>query len=393
LETRVTQIRQEHLPPERISFRRSSEEKARHLLDENPGRHTVTQLEEIFRLIDSDFWDGEPRQGRFGWVLATPTRNRILGNDIAKLNHFTSEVYHEENVAQVDELIHDLKFVGHALATILLYVRQPDKYNVFLRNVSKTLKSIYPGAPPQLSNFSKDYPEYNKFANQLRQQFQLVPQEVDVVLTVLHRSESHEAVGVTKTTEKHTVGFDLDYIPPVLSDLPRLARNDPAVPDASRKLEQKLWILGRMLGYDVEEMGQKRSAERVPDAIFIDSTNHYAVLVDAKAREAEYRIGTDDRAIVNYLRQEFGRLERERGVTRVHYMIVSSRFAKVDPTKAIFEIRKESSRCQSVCLVTPETLLCLLQAHLKDPAFCTKEMEDILMKDGYLEPDDIDLGE
>lgn len=223
---------------------------ARHLLECNIGNHTVAQLDEIFRAIDGDFWNGETHQGRFGWVLVTPTKNKILANDLSKLNRFVSEVYRNENIDKVDDLRRDLKSVGHGLASILLYLRKPEEYNVFLKYVSRALNVIYPDTPIGVDDFSRDYPRYNLLANRMKEQFHLAPQEVDVVLTELHRSETHEEIGA-KTTKKKQVGIDLDYIPPILSDLPELAKNDPSIPDAKRKLEEKLWILGRMLGYDV----------------------------------------------------------------------------------------------------------------------------------------------
>jgi predicted RNA-binding protein len=182
--------------------------------------------------------------------------------------------------------------------------------------------------------------------------------------------------------------FDMSYIPPILSDLPKLARNDPSIPDASKRFEQELWILGKMLGFTVEELGHKHPNERLPDAAYISPKDHYAILLDAKAREDSYAFGTDDRAVVDYIGQALNRLQRERGTSRVHYVVVSSGF-RGDPTKSIIEIRKKAPGCQSVSFITAEQLLHLLELHFKFPNLLTPtEIEDILMQGGIIELED-----
>lgn len=361
-------------------------------LSEGLGKHDVGQLDVIFREVNSDLWEGEVKQWRFGYILSTPNKKQIFANDIQKLNRFIAEVYGHENLRDVEELIQDLKFVSYGLVSILLYLKKPDAFNVFLRNVSPVLRSIYPEAVVEIDEFSSDYPKYNGFANRFRRDFGLEPQEVDVVLTKLHREELPPPSTTPHLPPPHKpiAGFDERYIPPILADMPRLAKNDPDLPETSKLFEERVWTIGKMLGYEVEKLGHKRPNERLPDAIFIwpYGDENYAVLVDAKARGQGYLLGTDDRAISEYIRHEFARLQK-RGVRRVHYLIVSSSF-KGNPTPSINEIRKSAPMCQSICLVTPETLLRILEIHLKDPDFTPKEIDDILLKGGYVGPDDIE---
>ena len=80
------------------------------------------------------------------------------------------------------------------------------------------------------------------------------------------------------------------------------------------KLEEKVWVLGKMLGYDVEKLGHKVAGEARPDAIFISNKNpRYAILVDAKSTEGSYRLGTTYRALTDYVNHEFVRLEKRGG--------------------------------------------------------------------------------
>lgn len=180
-------------------------------------------------------------------------------------------------------------------------------------------KLAYPEAPTKIEQFKNDYSRYNEFANAFRKKFELEPQEFDIVITVLHHSEaakSSKIPEVADTRNEAPEGVDFNYVPPILADFVDVARKDP------NKLEEKIWILGRMLGYEVEELGHKAAGEARPDAIFISSrTPKYAILLDAKSTEGSYRLGTNYRAIADYVNHEFNRLEKKRGVDRVYFVI------------------------------------------------------------------------
>ncbi len=231
VEATIAEIRNEFIPPERISFRKSAEGKARRLLEENLGRITVERFDEIFREIDSDFWGGEKRQGRFGWIVAGKNKKEILANDLSKLNKFVLEVFGNENLTAVDDLIRDLSFVSYGLASILLYLRNPEKYNVFLRKRSKALKLVYPDARTELDHFGRDYPYYNEFAAKLRDQFGLVPQEVDLVLSNLYGNIE------APTPERPSLAMTV-----ALTPVASIATHEDA--------EGVLLELGSMLGFD-----------------------------------------------------------------------------------------------------------------------------------------------
>ena len=123
------------------------------------------------------------------------------------------------------------------------------------------------------------------------------------------------------------------FIPPVVSILPLLASRDQEIENLcinsgisiEKAFEEKIAILFKMLNYKVESLGQGYG--RVPDGIAICSEYHYAIIYDAKVRKDGYSIGTDDRAIKEYIFHESERMKRQ-GIKNVYFAIISS-FSKV----------------------------------------------------------------
>jgi hypothetical protein len=97
------------------------------------------------------------------------------------------------------------------------------------------------------------------------------------------------------------------YIPPVIAVLPRIARNEvgfDALAKASgtslpKAFEKSIHAAFTILGYDTKLLGQGMG--RVPDGLAVEPDSSYAILWDAKIRENGYSMGTDDRAIREYV--------------------------------------------------------------------------------------------
>jgi len=121
------------------------------------------------------------------------------------------------------------------------------------------------------------------------------------------------------------------YVPPIVAILPQLARNDPAMIAACAKagisveksFEERLGVLFQMLGFQVEKLGQGHGRE--PDGIASCREYMYGVVFDAKARQGGYSVGTDDRAIREYIARYTERL-RKQGIRNVYFAVISSSF-------------------------------------------------------------------
>jgi len=182
---------------------------------------------------------------------------------------------------------------------------------------------------------------------------------------------------------------DMDYIPPVVAHIDRLSAGDDSLgsvyKDPELALEQKIWISGRMLGFEVEELGQGKGP--VPDAIYrAETERRYAVLVDAKIRAEGYDMGTDYRAINDYLERKGKPLRKK--AYKVYYAIISHRF-RGDPHEAISRVHKHGI-ASNVTLLTAEALLRLIELKLKDHLLGLDEIQNVFEEGGIITAVDVD---
>lgn len=184
------------------------------------------------------------------------------------------------------------------------------------------------------------------------------------------------------------------YIPPVVSILPRLAINDPEWGRICQKMggsiekefEKRIDILFKMLGYQTEALGQGRG--RVPDGIAICSEFRYAIGYDAKVRQQPYSMGTDERAIREYIMLLTDRLRRQ-GIRQIYFMVISSSFTG-DHDDVIRGLKMETD-VREVLLVEASALVALLETKLRDPMLTLgpEGIQRLLADSGILSEADI----
>lgn len=173
----------------------------------------------------------------------------------------------------------------------------------------------------------------------------------------------------TPPTE-HETDLPSSYLPPVVSVIPLLSLNDPSAIRAceamgvsvEKAFEQRIAVLFGMLGFKVETLGQGYG--RVPDGIAICSENHYAVIFDAKVRKDGYSMGTDDRAMKEYILLETDRLRRQ-GIRYVYFAVISSKFNE-DFAEVIRTLKMETD-IREVVFVEAAALLSILEQKLRNP--------------------------
>lgn len=153
-------------------------------------------------------------------------------------------------------------------------------------------------------------------------------------------------------------------VPPVVAILTRLAVNDPALASAAaasgtsipRAFEKGIDAAFTVLGYDCRLLGQGHG--RVPDGIAQDDDDAYAIIWDAKVRDDGYSMGTDDRAIREYVATQSRDLKRRRTLRNVYYTIVSSGF-RDDFEETIRALKMETDTAE-VCLLTADALIAMV---------------------------------
>jgi hypothetical protein len=129
-----------------------------------------------------------------------------------------------------------------------------------------------------------------------------------------------------------------------------------------KEFEERCSILFRILGYETQDYGQGMG--RVPDGVALSEEYRYAIIFDAKIRQGSYTMGTDERAIREYIYAQSTALRR-RGVMNIYFMIISSSFSG-DHDDAIRGIKIDTP-VNEVILAEVNALLAMVENKLRDP--------------------------
>ena len=140
----ISQIRKAYVPSQRIKKRSEYEKKARDIIQKNLSTLSWEKLYSAISLIDSDFWKEEEIDGRFFPLFGKPNRNRISTNDIGQIRNLLYTIFVKEDLRKIDEQISRLNGMGYGSASLLFYIKDKSRYNVFLRVTTKGIRAIYP---------------------------------------------------------------------------------------------------------------------------------------------------------------------------------------------------------------------------------------------------------
>lgn len=180
----VKDIIAEHAPPERIQKRKTAENEARDLIVANLGTLSKDHLAQFFKLADRDFVNGTQREGRFG-VTFLGNNSKTVCTQPDKVNDWIKrlwEVPDADACKLVDQFVKEkpVKGAGYGLPSLILYLKNPSLFNIWLNVMISGVKTALPGG---LSDHS--YQSYNAAVNQFRAAHNLEPQSVDIVLTLV----------------------------------------------------------------------------------------------------------------------------------------------------------------------------------------------------------------
>jgi hypothetical protein len=261
-------------------------------------------------------------------------------------------------------------------------IQQPDKYPVFYTSMVNALSELDIWLPSgdvtedYLAFYELNHEMLDMLSKQVGRQLHLWDVEHAFWFHgLLQAQASQEIVAPEKPTSTKSAKFfeeDLpeSYIPPIVAILPRLAANDEALAEVCRRsgraiekvFEEKLAVIFRMLGFETQLLGQGHG--RVPDGVAVCQEYRYAIIYDAKVRQSAYTMGTDERAIREYIANQGERLRRQ-GMRNLYFMVISSAFTgKHDD--AIRSLKIETN-VNEVLLVEVKALLALLEGILRNP--------------------------
>lgn len=174
----------------------------------------------------------------------------------------------------------------------------------------------------------------------------------------------------TPTPSEKLVTLPDSYLPPIISVIPRLARNEIELQEVARRsgttleraFEKCINAAFTILGYETRLLGQGMG--RVPDGQATAADDSYTILWDAKARAEGYRMGTDDRAIKQYIEIQTRNMKSGR-FRNIYYLIVSSSFA--DEFDELVRSLKMETNVNEVCLVEASALVAIVDQKLRAP--------------------------
>jgi hypothetical protein len=161
------------------------------------------------------------------------------------------------------------------------------------------------------------------------------------------------------------------YVPPIVEVLPRMSRNETLLSEAAkasgtsleRAFEKSINAAFTILGYETKLLGQGKG--RVPDGVALSLDDSYAILWDAKVRGDGYSMGTDDRAVKEYITTQSRELKKRQGLRNIYYLILSSGFS--DDYDDVIRSLKMETDVNEVCLVEADALVAMVEAKMRSP--------------------------
>ena len=173
----------------------------------------------------------------------------------------------------------------------------------------------------------------------------------------------------------------LKFIPPVVQDIVELSFNE----EKSREFEKSVNLIFQMLGFEVTDYGQ--GTGRNPDGVAKENQHRYAILIDSKSRKENYKIGTEDRKFIEYIKT-FSEPLRKAGFKNIYFLVVSSGFESAS-TIAIKNIKVETQ--VTTTLLTSRLLLKLLSNKIQTPRlFDLRKFQELLIEDGKIPASKVD---
>ncbi len=267
-------------------------------------------------------------------------------------------------------------------------LQEPDKFPIFYNSLESTLLELE--ILKQKDKLNEYYEEFYNINEEARELFKDKTTKNVNLWFIEHvfwryynlNQEAKVPGNVQKKIieEKIKVSSYLDYVPPIISNITALSKNESSPADFEKATE----MLFTMLGFDVELRGQ--GSGRMVDVIARANLGRpYILLIDCKARSKEdfsFNAG-EERKVSEHIDNFEYQYPRDSKV-ETHYLIVSSGFKKGDENVRR-KIKGETGT--DVSLISVDSLLFLLAKKLQDWTFDLKRMRKIFQREGLITND------
>jgi hypothetical protein len=153
------------------------------LLVANKGKYSKDLLNQLFDMVD--FY--EPNKRWFGNLLATPNRNLIFESSIENINAWIEKLlFSDLHIKErLNACLTQIKIKGASkgLATLLLYLSNPENYNIWVNKTQDGLSILNRIGQLAGKNWGENYVKFNEAALDFRTRYGFAPQEIDWLLT------------------------------------------------------------------------------------------------------------------------------------------------------------------------------------------------------------------
>ncbi|WP_259275880.1 MrcB family domain-containing protein [Micromonospora chalcea] len=185
--------------PTLVDSRETAEQRARALLSEFSGKMSVEQAVALGELFNTGEWGGVLRRNRFSPAFAGAAMQRLV-EPLDKFNDWTDRIWRRpegEALRYVDEILRDTQAfpgAGRSYPTMLLYLRDPARYAIWLQITHRGLIALHRlSEPNNRAGGSERYLRYCEAALNFAKEFDLQPQEIDAVLAEAARAAAEES--------------------------------------------------------------------------------------------------------------------------------------------------------------------------------------------------------
>ena len=162
------------------------------LLQENRGKYSKQILNQVFDAVDGV----GTKAYHFGSLLATPNRNLIFKTPIEEINEWVETLLFSD--IELDQKFQEclvnnkIKGASKGIVTLLLYLSDSEKYNVWVNATEKGLSIVERIPDLKGKHWGQNFQTFNKEAIEFRNSYGFKPQEVDWVLSLIGRRITRE---------------------------------------------------------------------------------------------------------------------------------------------------------------------------------------------------------
>ena len=169
----------------RLKGKMERESQAWTILTANRGKYSKDLLNHLFDTVD--FY--EPNKRWFGNLLATPNRNLIFESSIKNINAWIDKLLFSDLdfKKRLNGCLSEMKIKGASkgLATLLLYLSNPEKYNIWVNKTQEGLSVLNRVGQLTSKDWGDKYATFNQAALEFRIQYEFSAQEIDWILTFI----------------------------------------------------------------------------------------------------------------------------------------------------------------------------------------------------------------